>query len=175
MSSMPEKPIPWWYWPLSPLVMAGFLVAGVVSIPISMAYRRRQRRADRALCDRLRAVGRYRTWSEIEHAFESGAGTLIFEFRGFKDPYRAWYTEDDLVAAAPCPLPRSADEAVDRRLQEYAAYCHKLWASPGSDLSTLTDGLPSLKSARLRERYPRGNIVTLIADLDGPRLVRDSQ
>jgi len=156
-------------------------------------------REEKRLRNRLQLAGRFISWAEIEAKFSAGAGTLVVEHRGPKGPIREWWTEDDVIAASPVPLPASlkspATAEVFEPYKQYSKLCATRYVelAAGSAKATevpvpllrrldprkyivvdLGGGVITavvLKSGRkLAEKYPQGKVVTLLAWSEEPLL-----
>jgi hypothetical protein len=198
-----ETPYAWWEWlfapVMMPLIFAGLLVMAVVSVPVEFVYRLRQRRNEKRLRPRLAAVGRFLEWPAVEAELRAGEGTLIVEHQSPKGPIREWWAEDDLIAAAPVPLPASLRsspaEGQLQPLQEYAAACVARYTDVAAGTARLTEvpvplarrldpakyvvvdlggGLMTAillpTGRRLADKYPAGKVVTLVTWLGEPVL-----
>jgi hypothetical protein len=200
-----ETPIAWWEWLfvpiMTPLGIVFLLVAAVVSVPVEFVWRLRQQRAEKQLRARLAAAGRFIDWDAVEAGLKASAGTLIIEHRSPKGPIREWWTEDDLVAAAPVPLPTSLvsppEEGQLRPIQEYAKVCSARYVDIEAGTARLTEVPVPLErrldprkyvvvdlggglmtaiilhtGRKLSEKYPQGKVVTLLAWSDEPLLFK---
>jgi hypothetical protein len=202
-SGADETPFAWWEWLFIPIMVPLFivflLVAAVVSVPLEFVYRLWVQRQERRLPPRLAAVGRSLEWSAVEGKLRAGEGTLIVEHRSPKGPVREWWTEDDLIAAAPVPVPSSLQsppaEGQLGPLREYARVCASKYVNVESGSAKLTvvpvptasrldprkyvvidlgGGLMTAvflpTGRKLAELYPRARLVTLIDWFDEPLL-----
>lgn len=200
-SGSDETPIAWWEWLFAPILMPLFfiflLVMAIVSVPVEFVYRLRQQHQEKQLRPRIAAVGRFMEWAEVEAKLKVGVGTLIVEHRSPKGPIREWWTEDDLAAAAPVPLPASLKsppgEGQLQPLVEFAKSClaryvdiemgtAKLTAVPVPldkrldprkyvvvDLGGgLMTAIILVTGRKLGQKYPQGKVVTLLAWSDEP-------
>lgn len=62
-------------------------------------------RGERREIERMKKAGRFIEWAGLMKLSENGKnGTLIFE-QAQKASLRLWWTNDDVLAQAPCPLP----------------------------------------------------------------------
>jgi hypothetical protein len=62
-------------------------------------------RGERLELQNMKKTGRFIEWGELMKLSENGKnGTLIFE-QAQKASLRLWWTNDDVLAQAPCPLP----------------------------------------------------------------------
>jgi hypothetical protein len=198
-----ETPIAWWEWlfvPLMvPLFFVGLLCMSVVSVPVELAYRIMQWQGEKRLRPRLTGAGRFLEWPAVEAKLMAGEGTLIVEHLSPKGPIREWWSKDDLIAAAPVPLPASLRslpvEGQVQPLQEFAAVCAARYTDTNSGEAKLTEVPISLArrldpakykvvdlgeglitaillrtGRKLAEKYPSGKVVTLIAWLGEPLL-----
>jgi hypothetical protein len=148
---------------------------------------------------KLELSGRFIAWPEIEARFAAGTGTLIVEHRSPKGPIREWWTEEDLIGAAPVPLPVSIkslpnDEHVEAH-KEYSNLCCTQYVdvAGGSAKATafpiaLSRRLDPRKyivvslgggvmtaivlptGRRLAKKYPQGKVVMLLTWSDEPLL-----
>ncbi len=163
-----ESPIAWWEWLFAPVILPLFFiflsVMAVVSVPLEFVYRLRQQSEEKQLRLRLVATGRFMEWAEVEARLKAGAGTLIVEHLSPKGPIREWWSEDDLIAAAPVSLPVSLKsppgEGHLQMLQEYAAAC----ATRYTDLATGAANLTEVPVPRARRLEPAKYVVV---DLGG--------
>jgi hypothetical protein len=144
------------------------LIVGLVSIPIAMGFQLRERRRENKLRSRLAFDGRYMHWCELEAKLKSGEGTLIIEHLWTKSAIREWWTEDDLVARSPIPLPTSpillpeGDQLIS--LHQYAESSAATYTDTNAGVAKLTEVPdPQLKGSRrkLSEKYPNAKIVVL--------------
>jgi hypothetical protein len=191
-----ETPIAWWEWLFAPIMMPliflFMLVMAVVSVPVEFVYRLRQQREEKQLRHRLVASDRFMEWREVEAKLREGEGTLIVEHRSPKGPVREWWTEDDLVAAAPVPLPTSLKSLPEgdrlQPLQEFAKSCWARYVAIEGGAAKLTEipvpldrrldprkyvvvdlggGLMTaivlVTGRKLSEKYPEGKVVMLLA------------
>ena len=88
-----------WLVLLVPLVIAGWFWL------VNDIRWRRVQREEQAVFDELESRGRYLPWSDLEPRLEAGDGTLIYEIRAIKGLHLIWWTEDDIIALSPTPLP----------------------------------------------------------------------
>jgi hypothetical protein len=199
-----DTPIAWWEWLFAPVLMPVFflflLVAAVVSVPLEFLYRLHVRRREKQLRPRLAALGRYLEWSEVEAKLKVGQGTLIVQHLSPKGPVREWWTEDDVIAAAPVPLPASLrqpkTQAELEPVQQYARTCASWYVDVEAGTAKLTVVPVPLASRldprkyvvvdlggglltaillptgrKLAEQFPRGRVVTLIDWFDEPLIM----
>jgi hypothetical protein len=156
-------------------------------------------REEKRLRHKLRLVGRFISWADIEAKFSAGTGTLIVEHRGPKGPIREWWTEDDVIAASPVLLLASLKsppkEEVVEPHKQYSKLCSTRYVDLESGSAKVTElpvplrrrldprkymvvdlggGLMTavvLKAGRkLAEKYPQGKVVTLLAWSEEPLL-----
>jgi hypothetical protein len=182
---------------MMPLFFIFLLVMAVASVPIEFVHRLRQQREEKQLRPRLAAAGRFMEWPEVEAKLRAGEGTLIIEHRSPKGPIREWWAADDLIAAAPVPLPTSLKsppaEGQLEPLREYAASCEARYLDVDSGWAKLTEvpvpwdrrldprkyvvvdlggGLMTaivlVTGRRLAEKYPAAKVVTLVSWLGEP-------
>lgn len=198
-----ETPTRWWEWLFVPIMVPLFLVIlmvmCVVSIPLEFVYRVRLNRKENRLQPMLAAVGRYMDWSEVATKLKAGEGTLIIEHLSPKGPTREWWTEDNLKADAPVPLPTSIKsaptEGTREAVQAYAKSCVCRYVDLDEGVALLTQvpiprhrrldpskyvtvdlggGLMSavyLRTDReLSRKYPQAKVVTLLEWSEEPLL-----
>jgi hypothetical protein len=172
-----ETPWAWWEWLFAPIALPLFaaflLVLVVVSVPVVYVGWLWQRREEKQLRRRLAEVGRFVEWDEVETKLKAGEGTLIIEDRSPKRLPRAWWTEDDLVAAAPVPLPASLNSAPEEAqpLQDYARACSARYVDLESGTAKLT-AFPVPPKRFDPRMYPQGKVVTLVMWPDEPILFK---
>jgi hypothetical protein len=198
-----NTPIAWWEWLFAPILMPLFLVwmvlLAVLSFPVGLVYSFQQWREEKRLRPRLTAAGRWIDWSEVEAGLRAGVGTLIIEHRSPQGPVREWWTEDDVIARAPIPLPADVrtpppEEQIPAVLQ-YGRECAARYVDVESGSARLTEvpvplgrkldprkyvvvdlggGMMTaivLSTGRqLAEKYPQGKVVTLVAWSEDPVL-----
>jgi hypothetical protein len=166
---MIQHPTAWWEFLFAPimipLLLLILLLIGVVSIPLAFIHGQRQLRKERQLRSRLIAAGRFIEWSEIKVRWKAGDGTLIVEWFTFIDAPRYWWTEVDLIGAAPFHLPVSSNSLPEgeelERLQAFAKTCLLRYVDIQIGIAKLTNrewtGTPA------SEKYPRSKVVSLCA------------
>ena len=86
--------------PLAPFAFLGSLLAiTVFVVPIAAAlwpfFRAKQIMRERSRRNALAAQGRFATIDTLRPKLDAGTGSLIVD-TGEKEPYRVWWTEDDL-------------------------------------------------------------------------------
>jgi hypothetical protein len=150
------------------LVGLFFLIVLLIAIPHELWSRLRERRKERKLRSRLASAGRFLPWSELEEKLKLGEGTLIIEYFRSGDVLCEWWTEDDLVARSPVPLPASpillpeGDPLIS--LHRYAEACAARYTETTTGAAKLTQ-VPGreFKGSRrkLSQKYPRARIVIL--------------
>jgi hypothetical protein len=198
-----ETPIAWWEWLSAPIMMPLFvlvlLIMAVVSIPVEFVIRLIQQRKEKHLRQQLAAAGRFIEWGDVEAKLKAGEGTLIVEHCSPKGPIREWWTEADVVAAAPVPLPTSLKslpaEGRLQRLQDFAKTCSARYVAIEAGSAKLTKiPIPLHKrldprkyvvvdlggglfttillvtGRTLSEKHPQGKVVMLLDWSDEPLL-----
>jgi hypothetical protein len=144
------------------------LIYLLVAIPIVTRSRLRERRTERKLRSRLASEGRFLPWSALETMLKSGTGTLIIEHFRSEAFVREWWTEDDLVARSPVPLPASpillpeGDPLIS--LHRYAESCAARYTETTTGAARLTEvPVREFKGSRrkLSQKYPRARIAIL--------------
>jgi hypothetical protein len=174
------RPRAWWEWLFVPIIVVGyvlfmvafvvfFLGLMVVSIPLLPVFSLLLYLEMKRLRRRLAQAGRVVEWSEVEAKLAAGEGTLILEYWSPKAGRRTWWTQDDLNAGAPVPLPSmdsETEEAQRLLLDEYANACEARYTNVKTGTARLTV-VPS--------PLPRGiepnKVVTLWVWTDPPFLV----
>jgi hypothetical protein len=190
-----ERPVAWWEWlfiPITtPVVFVVLLVLAVISVPVELISRLRSRRHEKQLHRQFNESGRYMEWAAVEAKLITGEGTLIVEHHSPKGPIREWWTEDDLVTAAPVPLPTSLQSLPDQNqlqlLHAYANACSTRYTDTETGAAHLTavpvplrqrlnpsslvvvnlgGGLMTaivlVTGRELATKYPQGKVVTLL-------------
>lgn len=190
-----HTPVAWWEWALGPIVsffvllFILLLAAGaLILIPFGFLYGFYQWIAEKRFRSRLTACGRLLDWPEVESRLKVGMGTLIVELRTSDRSIREWWTEDDLIAAAPAPLPKCMERQLlehPAQIQEYAKECSVRYLNRRSGTAKLThlpvssesrndslkaveldDGMMTvflLPSGRaLADKCPKAKVVTLL-------------
>ena len=198
-----NTPIQWWEWLFMPVMAPVFVIIlitlAAASIPMSMLQGRRTRENEEGLRSRLAAEGRYCEWAEVSEHLKRGEGTLIVEHMSLKGPIREWWIEDEIVAAAPVPLPPSfkllPSGSTMESLLTYARQCASKYIDVNAGQGKLTvvpeslapmanrgmmviveiggamTAIPFTKGRDLAVHFPRGNIVTLVEWNDEPILM----
>ena len=125
---------------------------------------------------RMRKLGRFMSWPQVEERMKSTqtACTLILQMANLT-PTRAWWTEDDLLARSPLPLP---DENAIRHpaahvgLHPLNEWCQSKYFDEETGTAFFTDLPDSSKDlmrqfedaknrGRLRDLFPRLNVVVV--------------
>ena len=89
---------------------------------------------------------------------QSRGGALIVQHLSVKGPVREWWTEDDLIASAPVPLPVSLalaappDEAYQNSVLEYSRACMNRYVDIETGIARMT-AVPVPFSRRLAPAY----------------------
>ena len=101
---------------------------------------------DRQLRRRMRKAGRYLSWAEIENRMlaSTSSCTLIAPI-GNLTPLRAWWTEEDVAARTPLPLPDRAELFhPSRPVHPFIEWCDFRYFSEDSGKAYLTELQPDL-------------------------------
>jgi hypothetical protein len=99
----PERPrhmgLPW-----SLLLLPVLFLAGAISVPISLACGRIQRRRELAFRKLMQTRGRAIEWEIFRQAIAENRGTLVEERYSFKGPVRWWWVTENVYDICPQPL-----------------------------------------------------------------------
>jgi hypothetical protein len=91
----------WTIWGIFVLpVMLVLLIAAGVSIPIAAVARHLSQRREARFTKEMKAVGRWIWWGGAGVQV-TGRGTFIEEYRLGKEPYRLWWTSEDIAEISP--------------------------------------------------------------------------
>lgn len=196
-----DSTVAWWEWLFLPIVVPLLLLALlVIGPPLLIVSRFRAWRLEKKIRSRLVAVGRTIEWAAVETHLNAGTGTLIVEHCSYAGPIREWWTEDDLLAGSPVPLPTSLDSPPDdgqmQQYLEHAKFCAKRYVDTDEGIAKRTDapGFPDDpldngfaaanlggertftirfdKGRMLAEKFPHGKVVTLLAWSNQPLLFK---
>src|ERR1051326_8645483 len=170
MKGPEDRSVAWWEWLLAPillpLILVVRLVVAIVSAPFELVYNFRKAGEEPRLRRRLVAAGRFLEWPEVEAKLRAGTGTLIVEHRSPGGPIRDWWTPEDLIAAAPVPVPVSVKsrpaegQPLRQQMHEYAEACAARNVNVESGSAKLTEfPVPS-------DRQPDSSQIAIV-DLGG--------
>jgi hypothetical protein len=175
-----EQRVPWYVYPLSPLVLLLMIPAALLSIPFAYLMAGLQSIDEMRFYRRMRERRRFIEWADLTPALRTGSGTLIIE-QGHKRPVRVWWTPDEVLSLAPCPPP-SPDELRKLALgagasHEFVAWCHRRYTSedPGSAMSTLPSSEPPAElfsAPLLKDQFPRISAIDTVYYRGGSETLR---
>ncbi len=140
------------------------LISGALSIPYGLVFNIVQNRKERRLQKDLRKAGRGMGWPEFIQAAAAGRGTVIIEMYFPKGPWRLWWTQDDVCALCPFPIPYTR-EIGDLGDDPAADWCFEQYTNAVSGKARLVDGsskqteaackaLESVQVLRLHQMHP---------------------
>ncbi len=165
-----EERVPWYTYPLTPLILLLMIPAALLSIPFAFVMAGLQSIDEKRFYRRMRERGRFIDWADLTPMLKTGSGTLIIE-QGHKCPVRVWWTPDDVLSFAPCSPP-SSDElqrlaVAPGATHEFVAWCHRRYTSEdtGSAMSTLppSESPAELFSALLlKDQFPRMSAIDTV-------------
>jgi hypothetical protein len=82
-------------------MVAAFLIAAPLSIPVTKVWQALKRRQERKFVTEMKSADRLVSWTEARSYMENGNGFLISEHFSLKGPTRLWWTPDDVPAISP--------------------------------------------------------------------------
>lgn len=158
------------------LIFAFLLIMCVLYAPLMLAggaiYAIQEKRRRR----RMRKLGRFLSWPEVLKRMESAQTpcTLILQMANLT-PTRAWWTQDDLLAQIPLPLPDERaiwDPSAHGAQHPLNEWCQFKYFDESTGSAFLTDLPDSTKAllrrfhdaknrAQLREQFPKLNVVVV--------------
>lgn len=94
---------------------------------------------DKLFAKRMRRLGRFVAWRELEPRLQSGEGTLVIE-QAQKDGIRVWWTPDDVIQESPvAPVPeRELDYLRIESPHPFVAWCFERYLHPQTGHALLT-------------------------------------
>jgi hypothetical protein len=107
-------------------------------------------------------------WTEVERHLHGGEGTLIVEQTN-KLGCHFWWTEDDIAACAPMPVPivEAMDHHTGKSSDSFVLWCFREYLSPTKGKAHLT--LPEkldlsgfIETEYLLSHYPKAKIVQTV-------------
>jgi hypothetical protein len=164
-----ESPIAWWEWLFAPLLypatMLLFLLAGILAIPFAIVMVIFQWFRDRRFARKMRELGRFISWEELEPRLQSGDGTLVIE-QAQKAGVRVWWTGADIAQQAPVQPP--PEEELDYLRfgtpHPFVTWCFSRYLDSVSGQALLTEPPFSyppgfVDAAFFIEKYPKARVV----------------
>jgi hypothetical protein len=82
-------------------MVAAFLIAAPLSIPVTRIWWTIKRRQERRFAMDMKAANRSVSWTEACSRVENGQGCLISDHLSMKGPVRLWWTSDDVAVITP--------------------------------------------------------------------------
>jgi hypothetical protein len=164
-----RSPVAWWEWLFAPLVYPMifllFLLAAILAIPFAIVMVILHRFREHRFARRMRELGRFISWEELEPRLRSGDGTLVIE-QAQKDGVRVWWTEDDIVQQAPVELP--AEQELDYLRfgtpHPFVTWCFSRYLDSDTGQALLTEPPFSyppgfVEAAFFIGKYPKARVV----------------
>ena len=133
-----------WYGPpyvipaiFAPITVPLLLIAALISIPVARSQRRKRRRAEQRFAEEMEKAGRTMAWSDFQIAIENNQGTRLCETLGPKSPWRIWWTNEDISAISPNPVPDTRDPWPEEKFDPFYRWCQEQFTSPSSGRARL--------------------------------------
>ena len=168
-------PVAWWEYIFLPLVAivltSAFVIGFVVSIPWSFFHKRAIQNKSRSTHAHFKAADRFMADETLVEHLLHGRGTLIVLRLSPKEPYREFWTSDDLIAMAPESLPGLATSHQSESLTQFATVCIERYLDSTTGTAFLTHGRLSTHDLSVSARFPKARIVTILTTLGDPIIV----
>jgi hypothetical protein len=121
-------------------MVAAFLIAGALSIPVTKIWFAIKRRQERTFATEMKAANRLVSWAEVRSHVESGHGCLISDHLSLKGPTRLWWTSDDVPAVSPCTyVVEEPPGLLEAPNSEFDAWCRSRYTNPQSGAGMLVE------------------------------------
>jgi hypothetical protein len=132
-------------------MVAAFLIATPLSIPVTKVWQAIKRRQERKFVTEMKSANRLVSWTEARSYIENGNGFLISEHFSLKGPTRLWWTPDDIPAVSPHRyLFETNSDPFNSINSEFELWCRSRYSDPRSGGAHLVE-LPDVDRDGIRQ------------------------